>query len=70
MFVVTEINISDNQTSVNNKMHIDTDYFTGVGQTIYIQDKIDWLGYLVVEPDQCVRLSGGGLGCNTVSMLL
>ena len=51
-------------------MHIDTDYFTGVGLTIYMQDKIDWLGYLVVEPDQWVGLSGGGLGCNTVSMLL
>ena len=51
-------------------MHIDTDYFTGVGPTIYMQDKIDWLGYLVVEPSQWVRLSGGGLGCNTASILL
>ena len=51
-------------------MHIDTDYFTGVGLTIYMQDKIDWLGYLVVEPSQWVRLSGGGLGCNTASILL
>ena len=51
-------------------MHIDTDYFTGVGLTIYMQDKIDWLGYLVVEPDQWVGLSGGGLGCNAASILL
>jgi hypothetical protein len=29
---------SDIQTKVNNKMHIVTDYFTGVGPTIYMQD--------------------------------
>jgi len=43
-------------------MHIVTDYFTDVGLTIYMQERIDWLGYLVSEPYQWVVLSGGSLG--------